>query len=734
MSQERFVRPEFIAPHYSTKLWRAYYHYLVSHYDKSVFSQVCDELGVPVEYLLKDGNWVSNEFTTLFMTKLKEKTKDPDIAERVGEFTLHPDNINPFEHAILQAMPPTIFFLSFPFEAAKVNQFLSFKISKFRPGKIVYRIVPKHDERPDSDVCKNACGVLSSTQGFYGLNHVRIDHSECVHNGAQECVFEVRYDASPYWKRIFIGIGALATFGYLLQTLLIGDEESTKNSNLLSFLFFVSYSLAAALAVTFAKTRKIILHNVIHHEQNRIKQQSLYESRRKLDRRYHESNLMRDLSLRLVRLTHTKDVIKSCVDEVSRRFGYERILVMLVSQENQCLYSEDVRGFGEESERLYAFRFAYPARTDNPQIFANILERGQTIFVEQDKLPAFKESLRPENRKIVESIGVNSLIVAPIQDSQEKYGILVVGSIGRDRYLTDDDRHLLENIARMLSLFFQNARNFENEQTLRSLFQKYVPPVVLESVNALKTEGRKSLTPKNNAVTSMFIDLRGFTAVSELLQPERVIDMLNIYAEFVTKEIAALGGIVDNLIGDGVVAFFPAESDRRTIHAEKALVAAINILGKIDNLSASFRERGYPEPHIGIGLHSGNAIVGNVGSDLKLNYTAIGDTINLASRLQDQCKEFKSHADPAATGMAIVSEEVLKRAALPISLKPLGQINVRGRVRSVEGFLIDSIQAKQILEAGGNGLSPNLDATKAAITLPANIGDIKERRKVKKVA
>lgn len=699
------MNPDFVEPHFSTKMWRAYLHYLTNHYNRSIFSEICKELAMPEEYLSKDGNWVSNQFTTQFMMKLKEKTGDQFIAEKVGRFTLNPDNINTFEFAVLKAMPPILFFLTLPIQAGKLNRFSSFKVAKYRPGFVRYVIKPLvKGEKYGQDVCLNTVGTLNGTKELYGLDRVVVDHPTCIHNGHDECIFEVRFSTNRFWFRtIFLTMAIVLGSIYIVKKS-SGNFSIETMRHFFPILAGAAYVLANCFLILFWKIRNILINDRVNQEQNNIKQKALTENLRKLDRRYQESNLLRDLSLRLIRLESARDVISSCLDDLQRRFGYPRLLVMLVSPKVGRLQAIEVRGFEGKAEKLLALDFAYPGEKEDPQLFANILERGETTFMEN--IGDLKGKIKPQNKELLESLKVDSLVLAPIQSIEQKYGLLIIGSIIGDRKLTSDDRHLMENLSRMLSLFFQNAQNFEQEKTLRNLFQKYVPPVVLESINHLTSTSDGRLAPKTIGITSLFTDLRGFTTLSEKIKPEGVFDILNLYSDYITKHIASQGGIVDNLIGDGVVAFFPASDNdgERTNHSKKALIASINILEGLKEFQEKLRSRGYPPISVGIGLHSGKALVGNIGGDIKLNYTAIGDTVNLASRLQGHSKEiWKSHSN--VRGVAILSETVVRRANIDVEMDDLNQISVRGREGKVRVFSITSEQAEKTISMGLRNMS-----------------------------
>ncbi|MBY0386140.1 adenylate/guanylate cyclase domain-containing protein, partial [bacterium] len=192
-----------------------------------------------------------------------------------------------------------------------------------------------------------------------------------------------------------------------------------------------------------------------------------------------------------------------------------------------------------------------------------------------DDLIVFKEKIKPENRLIVDSLKVNSLIVSPIGDTERSYGLLVIGNTDKHNILNKNDLMFIEHISSLMSLFFQKSYTLETESTLRSVFEKYVPKNVLIEMNNLKDKNSWRIPPQSKHVASMFIDLRGFTNVSESMAPEKVFKMLDLYFEEIASIVGANGGIIDNIIADEMVIFFPQTNGYK--HSADAIVTAIEI-------------------------------------------------------------------------------------------------------------------------------------------------------------
>ena len=209
----------------------------------------------------------------------------------------------------------------------------------------------------------------------------------------------------------------------------------------------------------------------------------------------------------------------------------------------------------------------------------------------------------------------------------------------------------------------------------RAMFAQYVPPSVVSRLIAQPELMR--LGGEAREVTLMFTDLANFTTLSEQLSAEQTVELLTAYFNAMTPIVHATGGTVDKFIGDAVMAFWGAPlADAQ--HAEHALQAAVAMQEAMQPLVADLRARGLPAVHMRIGLHTGRAVVGNVGSEQRFSYTAIGDAVNLAARLEGANKAFGTHI--------LLSDATAAQLPPTIALRALDDVVVKGRSEPVRVF------------------------------------------------
>jgi len=190
---------------------------------------------------------------------------------------------------------------------------------------------------------------------------------------------------------------------------------------------------------------------------------------------------------------------------------------------------------------------------------------------------------------------------------------------------------------------------------IRRAFQHYVAPEVVSQI--IQHPELLVLGGTRRTITIMFTDLQGFTTMSEQLDPETVSQLLNRHFSEMTRIIHAYGGTVDKYIGDAIMAFWgaPLEDDN---HAINACSAAVKMQQAAAVMRREIRQQGMPDVHMRIGIHTGEAIVGNMGSGERFDYTAVGDSVNLASRLEGMCKQYDTGILISEATAEIVGEQM----------------------------------------------------------------------------
>jgi adenylate cyclase len=218
---------------------------------------------------------------------------------------------------------------------------------------------------------------------------------------------------------------------------------------------------------------------------------------------------------------------------------------------------------------------------------------------------------------------------------------------------------------------------------VKSAFARYVSQQVADTILTKGTH--PELHGERRRITVLFCDVRGFTALSEKLTPEKVVELLNAYFERMVNAIFNYHGTLDKFLGDGLMAVFGAPIEDN-FQEEHALRAAMEMRNELKELNAKLKISEGLELSIGIGINSGMAIVGNIGSSRRMEYTAIGDTVNLASRLESKTKDLGADI--------LISEYTYNslRGAFSFEFEKMGAIGVKGRQDEVTAYKVPAIE------------------------------------------
>lgn len=219
----------------------------------------------------------------------------------------------------------------------------------------------------------------------------------------------------------------------------------------------------------------------------------------------------------------------------------------------------------------------------------------------------------------------------------------------------------------------------EMKDRVRKVFAKFVPDEIIDDLVERQTD-ESLMTGEKRRVAVLFSDIRSFTTISENNSAEAIVSFLNRYFNIMGGIIKTRGGTIDKFIGDAILAIFgaPTSYPDNALRAVRAAEEMVQALASVDAGDLAMPEKGFD---IGIGIHEGVAIVGNIGSTDKFDYTVIGDTVNLASRLEGLTKHYKKRI--------IVSEEVMKNVSDQVFLREVDRVKVKGKETATSIYAVE---------------------------------------------
>jgi adenylate cyclase len=351
-----------------------------------------------------------------------------------------------------------------------------------------------------------------------------------------------------------------------------------------------------------------------------------------------------------------------------------------------ALIAEPGSGDGEDANLA---PIAMRARDNKLEAHARRLSIGRTITrkVMKDRVALLSQDAASDEQFAgVDSIvsqGVRSTICAPLVAESRVHGALYADRLDPFAAFKPDDLELISAVAAQTAIAVENARAHERlarEEVARANYSRFLPEYVVKQM--LENPDSFKLGGVSQTITILFADIRGFTRISEHAPPEKIVSLLNRYFSAMTDIIFAHGGTLDKYLGDGLMALFGAPTTTPD-DASNALNAAVAMQRRLLGINRELREEGFPEIGVGMGLHTGEVIVGYIGSDRRSEYTAIGDTVNTSARLESN----------ARGGEILISDATAKAARSRYKLKPREAITVKNREQPVMLWEVDWAKA-----------------------------------------
>jgi adenylate cyclase len=227
--------------------------------------------------------------------------------------------------------------------------------------------------------------------------------------------------------------------------------------------------------------------------------------------------------------------------------------------------------------------------------------------------------------------------------------------------------------------FIEDRKKEQIKHIMGKYVSKHVVNNIINNLHDIKTGGKKE------EITVLFADIRGFTGISEALEPDEVTVLLNEYFAEMVPLIEKHKGILNKFMGDALLAVF-GEPIKDEDHAKNAVLCAIEMIEKISEIKEKWRKEGKPRIDIGIGINTGIAFIGNIGTNDRMEYTVIGDTVNVASRIEAQNRLFNTKL--------LISEHTYKKIHALIDVIKISSVGIKGREKHIDIYeiikLIDS--------------------------------------------
>jgi adenylate cyclase len=346
------------------------------------------------------------------------------------------------------------------------------------------------------------------------------------------------------------------------------------------------------------------------------------------------------------------EIMKTVKEVLHKRIKFDLLLVQVFSQHQDLL--EHLYSSGESivDERAQASleNVFLPVRAEG--VFAEVV-RSQKPRSLPDVASLGAEVLSPLEQSLVQTLKTRSLLLYPLIVQHRCFGVMTFGQTSASFPSSERAISVVEQYVLQVSTAIHNALLYQNLRTtqiqleeseriarLTRTFEKFVPRQLLSRLSKTGLENIEFGHADRDFITVLFSDIRSFTTISEQMDPQELMNFLNAFLQHMSEPIHANYGCIDKFVGDAVMALFDVPEDSDEFEAECAVRSAIGMQQALAAFNAQRRQQQLTEIEAGIGIHSGHAIIGTVGSESRMDSTVIGDTVNLASRVESLTKMY----------------------------------------------------------------------------------------------
>ena len=647
-----------VKQHFNVKIYRIYVKYLEHYYPDQNWIEVFESCGVAFSHLKNEDNWLSIEFDDLFMTAVINKINDDNFAYKVGCFAASRSGFGETLWAIGRygLTLNQIYHTSYKF-AAHLNQILEFKIEEAKAGLISVKIRPKVEQLTEREIKileRTFPHILSNTTAYYQsltkIKNAKLAKVETSKVGESEYRLVIDYKlahASTTVKSasVIAGIGTVAFFSLMFSNL--------------SWFAVGATTFAAAAAWLIAKNshlKKVIRETESHLDSLDENYKSLIETKGSLVRKLGEAEAVNLISEQLIGTQTETELLQEACDQLTHKLKFDRTIILLKDEAEKflvfragCLVDNSFQAM------LSQIRFEIELKSDDPTKVSNVFRNKRSILIED--VNKHISTLNQESQFVLKASGSRSFVCVPIASHKTSYGVILADAVSSDRKLDAEDVKVLETVGRHLALTMDN-------QKLSESYKKFVPFEMIDLI------GSKDLTEvrldqgKELEMCVIFCDIRGFTTMSEQMEPADAIAFLNSYFGNLAPIFVKHGGIIDKFLGDGMMVLFK--------DADSAVRASAEYHQQLITYNLNNRSGGARQMlAAGLGLHFGKVLLGPVGYAERMAISVVSDAVNLASRIDGLTKRFGIGS--------ICTQELIDKCQTATDYRIIGELTVDGR-------------------------------------------------------
>ena len=633
--------------HLSARIYLGYILYLQEFHPEIDLEKLCRDCGLSFDYIKNQNNWVSVTFDYEFMKKLREILKNDQLEFEVGAYSVSRKCIGPFYVLGQYVVTLSGLYTQVVSYGPRLNRVVNFEVLRHKGRKVVLKISPKYDGlTPEECVALDQIfpSIVQSMRGYYAAfpKIKKLPFAKVEITSDQKSVdFHVSYPIDPIG---YVQKAALA----LLGPTFFG----------LSWMFGLSVLSAWALTATlflcftaiflFRRNQGLEdlsdenqMQNRHLNETNKQLQEAnsfLQEANTDLKKQVAVSSTASKIANHLGENGSRNEILSSIAQELATGLTYDRVIILLINENKKLEFAAGVLDDSLFAKMIRHEQFDVELESDDPAKIGNIYKHRRSVLI--DDVQKHQQHLSPEGKKLFALSQSKSFLAVPIYTENQTLGVLMADNAVYDRNLSASDLKSAEACALQVGAVIQRL-NAESEakksqkavEALAHAASRFVPNDMIELLGCKSVTEVELGMAREHELAIVFTDIRGFTSLSETMSPREASAFLLSYYQNNGPSISKFGGMIDKLMGDGILALFKDPNE--------ALKSAVDFQIQLRKYNETHR-RGGDRTAIktGIGLHFEKIRVASIGFQQHLSVTVVANGVNYTSRLDELNKKF----------------------------------------------------------------------------------------------
>jgi class 3 adenylate cyclase len=609
------------APELNARLLRPLLRFYELQFGRAALLRLVEELGTTLEVLEDPDRWFSAALVLRVNRAMIAATGDEDLIYRAGRALTWPGMLGAERLLMRGLLNPRGVYESFGHITARYSRITRWEMQSLGRGTLRATFVPAPGTVDDPLFCGNRRGVLEAVPEVFGFPAASLEHPLCLHRGDDRCVYIAHWKERMAWARPAL----LAAAGLGVAAGVAG--------------VFDTWGAAAVLGAGATVCGGVGLWLARRHTPPELTGSPAEDLQDLLERNARRVQELQALQ-RVMEATRTildeEELIDEVLSQLTSVLGYDRALLLRVDPARGVLARARARGFGAQSPLVESLEVSLDPVGADERLFGRIVRAGRPELVTDTA--AYAERLLPANRALLEELRSTSFVAAPVEGGGTPLGLLVVDR-QRGAALSLRDRDLLAAAAAAVGAALGNARLYrqvQEELLINRKFRQYLPASAADEVRR-NPDAAARLGGREEDLAVMFCDVAGFTAMSARCEPGEVVRGLNAWFSVADPVLEAAGGIVDKRIGDGILAVF-RHVDGAPHPAERAVDAALRMQQALGDARARLAREApaFAGLQVRHAIHYGRVVLGNVGTETRMEYTVIGDAVNTCARVEER--------------------------------------------------------------------------------------------------